>query len=324
LYPNEGKTSPLDETAYTQPALFALEWSLSELWRSWGVEPSAVMGHSVGECVAACVAGVCSVEGGLKLVAARGRLLRAVPGDGVAWEVGCWAARIALVSKRTGRLAGAEEVWSAGYWRRHAREAVCFGDGMVALREQGYRVFVEVGPSPTLLGMGRQCVPEGTGVWLPSLRNGREDWPQMLESLGRLYVEGVRVDWAGFDRDYARRKVALPTYPFERQRYWIDVEPVRRAQDEVPVAPAASPGGPELYETAWVRQPLEVTSATGAGGRWLILADAGGVGAALARRLEARAEHCVVAVAGDSAADDVRSDGQIRIDPCRTEDFRLL
>ena len=404
LYPNEGKTSPLDETAYTQPALFALEWSLSELWRSWGVEPSAVMGHSIGEYVAACVAGVFSLEDGLKLVAARGRLMQSLPAGGamaavsageervaaaiapygealsiaavngpesavvsgaepelarvqevleregirtkrlvvshafhsvrmdavlgelerVAWEVNYSAPRIALVSNLTGRLAGAEEVSSAGYWRRHAREAVRFGDGMVALREQGYRVFVEVGPSPTLLGMGRQCVPEGTGVWLPSLRNGREDWPQMLESLGRLYVEGVRVDWAGFDRDYARRKVALPTYPFERQRYWIDVEPVRRAQDEVPVAPAASPGGPELYETAWVRQPLEVTSATGAGGRWLILADAGGVGAALARRLEARAEHCVVAVAGDSAAADVRSDGQIRIDPSRTEDFRLL
>src|SRR5204863_837118 len=82
LYPNEGKTSALDDTAYTQPALFALEWSLSELWRSWGVEPSAVLGHSVGEYVAACIAGVFSLEDGLRLIAQRGSLMQSLPRDG--------------------------------------------------------------------------------------------------------------------------------------------------------------------------------------------------------------------------------------------------
>src|SRR5258708_23180055 len=74
LYPGEGKGSPLDETAYTQPGLFAVEWSLSELWRSWGIEPSAVVGHSVGEYVAACRAGALPLADGLQLVAERWRL----------------------------------------------------------------------------------------------------------------------------------------------------------------------------------------------------------------------------------------------------------
>jgi len=142
----------------------------------------------------------------------------------VAEEVSYSAPRIALVSNVTGRVAGAEEVARAGYWQRHAREAVRFAAGMGALWGRGYRAFVEVGPSPTLLGMGRQCVGGEEGLWLPTLRPQRDDWTQILESLSGLYVAGASVDWAGFDRDYPRRRAVLPTYPFERERYWIETE----------------------------------------------------------------------------------------------------
>src|SRR2546428_166863 len=115
--------------------------------------------------------------------------------EGEAGGVKYSAPQVTLVSNVTGGVAG-EEVCRAGYWRRHAREAVRFGDGIVALGELGYRVFLEVGPSPTLLGMGRKCLSADNVSWLPSLRRPGDDWAQMLDSLGRLYVAGAAVDRA--------------------------------------------------------------------------------------------------------------------------------
>jgi acyl transferase domain-containing protein len=147
--------------------------------------------------------------------------------------------RIPLVSNLSGREVR-EEPGSGGYWRRHAREAVRFADGMRTLFERGCRAFVEIGPSPTLLGMGRASVPDEEAVWLPSLRKGRGDWQEVLTSLATLYTRGAEVDWPGFDRDYARRKVALPTYPFQRERHWIEAPapaPRRRTEKESGVHP---------------------------------------------------------------------------------------
>jgi acyl transferase domain-containing protein len=305
MYPEAGAPSPLDETQYTQPALFALEYALAETWREWGITPSFVLGHSVGEYVAACVAGVLGLEDALGLIAVRGRLMQSLPAGGAMAAVFAGEAevadalrghpdqlaiaainapdnivvsgaapalatvleqltrrgirtqaltvshafhsplmdpildefhaavgrmrlsapRIGLVSNVTGRLATGEEMASAGYWRRHVRAPVRFAAGLATLREQGVEIFVEAGPAPTLLGLGRRAPgAEGT-VWLPSLRKGSGDWEQMLDSLGRLYVEGFDVDWAGLDRQYPRRRVALPAYPFQRERYWV--EPAR-------------------------------------------------------------------------------------------------
>ncbi|MCC5601565.1 type I polyketide synthase [Nostoc favosum] len=313
IYPATGENSPLDQTLYTQPALFALEYALYELWRSWGIEPNAVMGHSVGEYVAACVAGVFSLEDGLKLIVDRSRLMQALPpggemaavfaseaqvvaaiapytqqvaiaavngpqnivisGEGVALQVVLKeleaegivtrpltvshafhsplmepmlaefeqkaaavtyaTPRIDLISNATGQIVQGAEIGQARYWRRHVRETVRFAAGIQTLQALGYDLFVEIGPSPILIGMGRQCLPEGTGVWLSSLRRGQNDWQQLLQSLALLYVQGVKVDWSGFDHDYQRDRLPLPTYPFQRKRYWFESQAPKQPEVQI-------------------------------------------------------------------------------------------
>jgi len=319
LYPTESKeeTSLLDQTAYTQPALFAVEYALAKLWQSWGIQPDVVMGHSVGEYVAACIAGVFSLEDGLKLIATRGKLMQQLDGGGemvsvlaseslvrdaiksyssqvniaaingpesivisgvgeaiqaicsslsemgvktkslqvshafhsplmepmlaefavAAKEVTFSQPQIDLISNVTGKAATAE-IATPEYWVNHVRQPVHFAQSMQTLHQENYQLFLEIGPKPILLGMGRQCVPDDVGSWLPSLRPPQKDWQQMLTSLGQLYVQGVSIDWSGFDRDYLPCKVTLPTYPFQRQRYWQEIkEKGHQSQDETPSTP---------------------------------------------------------------------------------------
>jgi len=235
LYPSKlpegasARSCPLDRTVYSLPALFALEYALYQLWQSWGIQPAAVMGDGVGEYVAACVAGVFSLEDGLKLIASLGQMVQELP-DGevmasfeqVAQQVSYYPPQIQLMDNITGQV-GTVEVASPEYWCQHTLSATNFAAGMETLHQQGYKVFLECGPQPILLDMGRQCWPDDVGVWLPSLKPGQSDWQQMLVSLGELYVRGVKVNWLGFDRDYRqRRKVTLPTYPWQRQSYWLE------------------------------------------------------------------------------------------------------
>ncbi len=315
--------SPLiDQTENTQPALFALEYALATLWQAWGGAPAALLGHSVGELAAACVAGVFSLEDGLRLVAARGRLMGALPVGGVmaalqadearvrqaiaAYQDGQdGAARISiaavngpthtvlsgeraavlavveqlaaegvksqqlnvshafhsplmepmledfrqvaerivyhepvlrLVSNVTGKVAG-DEIATPAYWVRHVREAVRFADGIATLHAQGIQIFLEIGPKPVLLGMAHQCLealappPHDSSplpALLPSLRPGRNDWQQMLASLGELYVQGLEPEWKRVGCEVRRSRVALPTYPFERRRFWTEKQPAPR------------------------------------------------------------------------------------------------
>ena len=140
------------------------------------------------------------------------------------------APHIPLISNVTGQPLEPNCILGTDYWCRHIRAPVLFSAGVQSLAAQGYDLFVEIGPTDTLAKMGKRCLPKGTGTWLPSLRHGEDDWRTLLESLATLYVRGVDVNWASFNRDYAYRRVALPTYPFERKRCWLEPDEIRSWQ----------------------------------------------------------------------------------------------
>ena len=137
---------------------------------------------------------------------------------------------VSVVSSLTGRLASPCELASPEYWSRQLREPVRFQAALESLPRDRHHAFLEVGPGTTLLGLAQRSVPNGR-MYLPSLRRSHQDWAQVTESLAQLYVAGADIDWAGFDGPYKRQKVALPTYPFERRRYWIEAESREIAAD---------------------------------------------------------------------------------------------
>jgi malonyl CoA-acyl carrier protein transacylase len=308
----------LDQTARTQPALFALEWAICEVWRSWGVRPDYVMGHSVGEYVAACVAGILPLRDGLRLIAERGRLMQSLPAGGtmaavlaaeervlraiaatgaavsvaavngpenvvisgpadavtrvtralekegaavqplrvshafhsalmdpilaefrgIAASASFGSAQVPLVRNIDAALCHGESL-DADYWTRHLRNPVRFREGIQRLRSAGCEVFLEVGPDPVLSGMGRRCCAAGEGLWLASLRRGRDDLRQIADAAGELYAHGADIEWERF-YDGQGRKTSLPTYPFQRQRCWVKTggpKVAAESQDVVPPHP---------------------------------------------------------------------------------------
>lgn len=290
----------LHQTAYTQPALFAIEYALAKVYEEWGVLPDLLLGHSIGEYAAACIAGVFSLEDALHLVAARGRLMQSLPaggkmvsaatdeatvraaigsehlvsiaavngpcsvvvsGDGasvdavvkrlneldvkttalnvshafhspmmdpILEEFRAIAARIdfkpptkTLISNVTGKPWDDVQL-SADYWVDHLRGAVRFADGIAFAQSKKFQTFVEMGPKPTLLGLGRANVAPEYGTWLPGLRPDNER-ATLLTSIAELYVRGVDVDWQQFYAHTALKRMQLPNYPWRYQRCWTDV-----------------------------------------------------------------------------------------------------
>lgn len=296
IFTNTAGNVALDQTEYAQPALFAVEYALTELWRSWGVVPSVVMGHSLGEYVSAWAAGVFSLEEGLSLVAKRGQLMQSLPKGGAmaavfaserqvsetlatlrsglsvaayngpgqvvvsgtthAVDEACArfqqsgvrcqplqlshafhsalmdpildalesevsriktaSPRLRLISNLTGQPVG-DEISRPDYWRRHARQPVRFADSLRILAGAADAV-VEIGPHPTLLTFASSVFDETGPRTIASLRRGTQDWDHLLDALASLYLVGAPVNW---DALGGARTVELPTYPFQRERFWF-------------------------------------------------------------------------------------------------------
>ncbi|MBM7443062.1 type I polyketide synthase [Streptomyces sp. HB132] len=299
---DEATAGLIDRTVFTQAGLFAVETALFRLLTSWGIRPDYLLGHSIGELSAAHAAGVLSLEDAAALVAARGRLMQALPGGGamvslqatedevrpllragvsiaalngpravvvsgdedavleIAAHFGAQgrktkrlrvshafhsahmeamldefrafadtiefrAPELPIVSNLTGALIGAKEIADPGYWVRHVREAVRFHDGIRTLLDHGVTALLEIGPGGVLSAMGQEALTEtaagaGDPVFLPALRGDRPEARSLVTALAELHVHGSGPDWHAFYEGTGARNTVLPTYAFQRKRFW--------------------------------------------------------------------------------------------------------
>ena len=413
IYPCESdeKTAQeqLKQTYLTQPALFVIEYALAQLWMSWGIVPKAMIGHSIGEYVAACIAGVMTLEDALNLVAIRGQLMQELPRGSmlsiplpeadilpllnedlslatkntpsscvvsgtdkaidvlseylVTQEVKCRRLhtshafhsqmmepilqtftdevkkislsppQIPYISNLTGTWISAEAATEATYWARHLRETVRFADGVSVLTQQPQQILLEVGPGRTLSTLFKQQSSQQVTeqIVLSSLRHPKEekaDRAFLLTTLGRLWLSGVSVDWSSFYTAEQRHRVPLPTYPFERQRYWI--EPRKKSID----SPAANQKKPNIadwfYTPVWKqaiapqtvnlkKQNLEKQNLEK---QVLVFADTARVGKQLAKNLQDNDSNVITVYPGEDFSK--LSAGEYSINPNHPDNYDVL
>ena len=324
LYPQSGdqKTAQisLQDTFFTQPSIFVIEYALARFWQSLGVEPATMAGHSIGEFVAATLAGVWDLQDALGLIALRGRLMQNLPrgsmmavnasadaiakilpstlqiasnnapalcvvsgpeADAVEFQKQLEAKEIvfrhlhtshafhsammdpmieplrqavaqihlrpparSFVSTVTGRPITAAETTDPAYWANHARATVEFSSAIQYLKDQGHDLFLECGPRSTLCSLARQqFTPGHPCTAIPTFADTHEnntEWASLLFALGSLWQNGVSIDWDAFYAHENRRRIPLPTYPFERQRFWVDPAAIVAAAQSLPLANSVS------------------------------------------------------------------------------------
>ncbi|MEM6402392.1 MAG: SDR family oxidoreductase, partial [Cyanobacteria bacterium P01_D01_bin.116] len=416
LYPQQKETetasNQLQQTSVTQSALFVTEYALAQLFLSWGVSPEAMIGHSIGEYVAATIAGVFSLEDALKIVAKRGQLMQQVSTGSMlaiklpekdvqllldgnqlyqeslqiavinspkscvvsgtnqavaafeeqlsSKEVECRqlhtshafhsvmmepileafsqvfktvklnSPKIRFISNVTGDWISEQQATNPDYWCQHLRKTVRFSDGISQLIEQFEGVFLEVGPGRTLSTLTRQHLEKDAKQQvLTSLRHVKEqqsDVKFLLQTLGRLWLGGVEIDWSGFYTQERRHRIPLPTYPFERQRYWIEAN---KNANLVMLRQQSMDKKPDIadwfYLPRWKEStPLEFFQEKLLENKscWLVFVDTYGVGTEIAERLEQQDQDVIVVRIADKFVK--LNDTQYTINPQQRDDYDAL
>lgn len=340
LYPSaenlEAARIRLNQPSITQPAIFVIEYALARLWERWGAKPDAMIGHSIGEFVAACLAGVFSLEDALGVIAARGRLTEELPEGAMLAirfpvdAIGQYlrkglslasvnasnlsvisgpkdqieelksllerdsipsrllqtshafhsamiepilpkfielmemtrlnAPTIPYVSTLTGRWITESEAQDPHYWVRHFRETVLFAAGIEELRADADGIFMEIGAGQTLSRLIRQTCDKSRHEVVSSLGDecsNASDQNSFQTALGQLWINGVEIDWKGYYDHEQRLRVSLPTYPFERKRYWVEPVSNPSTDQSFDYSPALSVSAPEAQKELPIELLLE-------------------------------------------------------------------
>ncbi|NPC81470.1 SDR family oxidoreductase, partial [Pyxidicoccus fallax] len=299
-------------------ARFVEPYALARLWMTWGVQPESLLGEGVGELVAACLAGVLPLEDALALAVARGGGAEPVL-NGHALK----APEVPLYSAATGALLTADEATRAATWLEVASRPSKVTDALRELVKESTRVLLAVGAPGALVESARSLA--GTRAVLASLSADATPAPAaVLTTLGRLWLEGVEVDWEGLYEGQSRRRVPLPTYPFERQRYWV--APAERTATALPQGPQG-----KLADLAdWFHVPSWRRTAPAALDRkalaeqrcWVVFVDGLGVGEALSRRLEESGQQVVRVRQGTAFTRE--AERRYALDACVPGDYAML
>jgi acyl transferase domain-containing protein len=404
LYSNSHQASPWP-TAIAQPALFVTEYALARLWMDWGVMPRAMVGHSVGEYVAACLAGVFSVQDALRLVATRGRLMQSMPpgamlavslneseaaafvgNDIFLAAVNCPALCVLsgaveaveqletkltkrsvryqrlqtshafhsammdpiindfvdqvrqidlkppsrpYLSNLTGTWITANQANDPAYWGEHLRQTVRFAQNLRVLQDDCQQAYLEVGPGSSLATLARHCLRGDGLLVLSTLPHPQDQAPPLKivkQTLGALWAYGIDVNWRAVHRGERRRRVSLPTYHFERQRYWVSSVHAEPAQGAV-TATATKAGrkgiGEWFYTPVWKPALLAGTTVSlQVAASWLVFCSADAGAAKLVSLLEEQGQRVTTVCASRPNPHGMRTDHVI--DPMQPSDYEQL
>jgi non-ribosomal peptide synthase protein (TIGR01720 family) len=409
LFPaaDQEATQQLQETWLTQPVLFVIEYALARLWMSWGIQPQAMIGHSIGEYVAACLAGVFTLEDALALVATRGKLMQALPqgamlvvplaesairtylGDRLslaavnspalctvsgpadaiaeleqqlsAEGVACRSLhtshafhssmvepilepfkaqlrritlkppQIPYLSNLTGTWITAAEATDPGYWAKHLRQTVRFNEGVEQLLTDAKYVLLEVGPGESLTTLVKRypALAENQMVFasLPHPKKQQSDQAFLLNTLGHLWLAGVEIDWQGFYKHERRQKLPLPSYPFERQRYWVEAPNQETERKQVQPSLSKKPDIADwFYIPSWKRSmspaPFAPEQLGASSACWLLFTDTYGVSSQIADRLSQAGQDVITVIEGKTFSQT--GERTFTLNPGSSDDYNAL